>query len=228
MNNSIISNYESFYCNKDHSKVYPTEFVVRTFLADYPQLKFKKPDPKSRILDIGFGDGRNTAFLCELGLDVHGVEISPEIVKSTSDRHYNLGFTPNLLVGMNNSIPFTENYFDYILSSFCIYYCPEGSTLDSNLKEYLRVLKNTGFLIANFADVNSYIFDNAEEIKDGTFIIRKDPYGNRVGSRLAAFYSKDDLVNFLGSYLTDISVRHASNNYYGRDEKSFWITGKVK
>ena len=60
MNNSIISNYESFYCNKDHSKVYPTEFVVRTFLADYPQLKFKKPDPKSRILDIGSRDGRPT------------------------------------------------------------------------------------------------------------------------------------------------------------------------
>jgi hypothetical protein len=55
VNNSIISNYETFYSKKNHLKVYPTEFVVRTFLADYPQLKFKKPDPKSRILDIGFG-----------------------------------------------------------------------------------------------------------------------------------------------------------------------------
>ena len=228
MNNSIISNYETFYCNKDHIKVYPTEFVVRTFLAEYPQLKFIKPEPNSRILDIGFGDGRNTAFLCDLGLDVHGIEISTEIVKNTSTRLKNLGFSPNLKVGHNNSIPFPKNYFDYILSSFCIYYCTEDSNLDSNMSEYLRVLKNNGFLIANFADANSYIFDDAENLKDGTFIIKKDPYGNRIGSRMEAFYNKDDLVSFLDTYLADISVGYGSNNYYGIDEKSFWVTGKVK
>ena len=60
---AINNNYEKYYNKKDYVNIYPTEFVVRTFLAHYPNLNFDKPKKGSSILDIGFGDGRNTAFL---------------------------------------------------------------------------------------------------------------------------------------------------------------------
>ena len=42
---SINDKYTKFYTERRHSKVYPTEFVVRTFLANYPRLKYKKSKP---------------------------------------------------------------------------------------------------------------------------------------------------------------------------------------
>ena len=72
---SINEKYTKFYAERMHNKVYPTEFVVRTLLANYPGLKYKKPQPGDAILDIAFGDGRNTVLLCELGLDVYGFKL---------------------------------------------------------------------------------------------------------------------------------------------------------
>ena len=62
----INSSYTSFYESKNPKKVYPTEFVVRTFLGKYPALNLELKSG-FKVLDIGFGDGRNTAFLIEQG-----------------------------------------------------------------------------------------------------------------------------------------------------------------
>ena len=53
---SIDLNYEKFYATRSSPRVYPTEFVVRTFLANYPGLEFCKPAVGQRVLDIAFGD----------------------------------------------------------------------------------------------------------------------------------------------------------------------------
>ncbi len=103
---TINSSYERYYSARIRPKVYPTEFVVRTFLANYPKLNFKKPEPGNEILDMGFGDGRNTAFLCDCGFSVSGVEITQEIVNQATKRLATLGYTPDLRVGRNSNIPF--------------------------------------------------------------------------------------------------------------------------
>lgn len=100
---NIDKNYTKFYSERRHNKVYPTEFVVRTLLAYYPKLNFRKPKDGDSILDIAFGDGRNTAFLCDLGLDVCGIEITKEIIEQTSTRLKALGYNPDLQEGRNNN-----------------------------------------------------------------------------------------------------------------------------
>ncbi len=49
---AIDQSYEQFYAKRAGLRVYPTEFVVRTFLANYPGLKFRKPVAGDRVLDI--------------------------------------------------------------------------------------------------------------------------------------------------------------------------------
>jgi DNA modification methylase len=102
-NNDIDSSYTRFYSERRHSRVYPTEFVVRTLLADYPNLNYRKPEPGDSILDIAFGDGRNTILLCNLGLDVHGIEITNEIVEQAGSRLAAMDYNTDLRVGRNVS-----------------------------------------------------------------------------------------------------------------------------
>lgn len=220
---SIDSNYERYYAKRIGAKVYPTEFVVRTFLANYPKLKFEKPAIGDRILDIGFGDGRNTAFLCDLGLAVCGIEITQGIVEQTLERLKKLGHDAELRVGRNSSIPFENQYFDYILACHCCYYCDDGETFSDNLAEYARVLKQGGYLVASVACKTSYIFKDAVELGDGSLLIKSDPYGNRNGYRLQAFSEVGEIEKHFSRYFTNFSFGFADNDYYGISERVFWV-----
>ena len=87
----IDASYENFWSKRNGNRVYPTEFVVRVFLATYPGLNFPKLKAGDRVLDVAFGDGRNTYFLCDQGFQVSGIEITQRIVDRTSERLQALG-----------------------------------------------------------------------------------------------------------------------------------------
>lgn len=226
--NDISSCYTRFYADRAHKKVYPTEFVVRTLLSNYPELAYKKPKQGDSILDIAFGDGRNTVLLCDLGLDVCGIEITDTIVKQTGERLLALGYSPDLRVGRNSNIPYGDEKFDYILACHCCYYCDESDTLIDNLREYQRVLKPGGVLIASIADKKSYIFQDAEEMPDGTMRIKNDPYANRNGYRLSGFSSELEIERYFSKYFKNFSFGSAHNNYYGVSERVFWVVCEKK
>ena len=224
----IDKHYTKFYKARTSKNVYPTEFVVRTFLASYPKLNIKKPTVGDKVLDVGFGDGRNTLFLCQQGFDVHGIEITQEIVDQTTERINSFGYNCDLKVGRNSAIPFEGNTFDYILASHSCYYCDEGETINYNLKEYSRVLKGEGWLIASVVHTASYIFVNAQKLDDGTMRITSDPYNNRNGYRLMGFGTTNDIETVFSRYFCDFSFGHAHNNYYGIDENVYWVVCQKK
>lgn len=222
----IDSSYEKFYAERAGTRVYPTEFVVRAFLASYPRLTFRKPIVGDRVLDVAFGDGRNTVFLCDQGYSVSGIEITDGIVKQTSSRLEQLGYQADLRVGRNSSIPFEDAYFDYILACHCFYYCDEGDIFADNIKEYFRVMKPGAWLIASVANLNSYIFKDAIALNDGSLRIQSDPYNNRNEYRLQAFSTQGQIEDSLSPWFESFSFGSADNDYFGVDEKVFWIVCK--
>lgn len=219
----INRSYEQFYAKRAGLQVYPTEFVVRTFLANYPELSFHKPVAGDRVLDVAFGDGRNTVFLCEQGYTVSGIEITEGIALQTRERLAKLGHEADLRVGRNSQIPFDDEHFDYVLACHCCYYCDEEETFADNMQEYARVLKPEGWLVASVASRESYIFNNAIALEDGSLRIQADPYGNRDGYRLQAFSNADEIKVSLSPWYENFSFGFAGNDYYGVSEKVFWI-----
>src|SRR5690242_1015787 len=116
-NISIEQSYTQYYSQKNPDKVYPAEFVVRTLLGTYPDLKIDRSTYQdARILDLGFGDGRNLPLLHDLGFEVYGVEISADICELTRNRMKRLGVTVELSTGSNSNIPFDDEVFDFIIA----------------------------------------------------------------------------------------------------------------
>ena len=65
-----MKNYWSTHYKKNKNIAYPAEAVIRIFKGTFPNLKFKHKI-NSKILDIGFGDGRHLFFFKNLDLDVY-------------------------------------------------------------------------------------------------------------------------------------------------------------
>ncbi len=227
--NSIHSNYNKFYNAQNHTLLYPNEFVVRIFLADYKGLSFQKPKTGSKILDMGFGDGRNTSFLCQQSLDVYGVEITQGIVDKVNSRLKQLGWSPNLSAGDNQNIPFNDCFFEYVLACHSIYYCLNGAKFEDNLSEYDRVMKPGAWLIASIANKNSLLFKNSIKTNRGTFIIKNDPYKKRNGTELFAINSYDEIEEKFSPRFENFSFGSSQCSYFGHsDESVFWFTCQKK
>jgi len=224
---NINEHYTDFYVSRNPDKVYPTEFVVRTFLAKYPNLNITIK-PGSKVLDLGFGDARNTMFLIDKGFDVSGIEITDDIVKLSENRLMKHGVKADLRVGRNSKIPFDDKYFDIVLGCHVSYYCDEGENFSDNVKEFARVLKPGGYFITSLPMTTSYIFNGAEQLNDGCMRINKDPYNNRIGYKLRAFVNEDEIETELSSHFENFSIGSAQNNYYGIDERLYWVTCQKK
>lgn len=228
--NNINNSYTRFYeRNKQDLKVYPTEFVVRIFKANYPNLDFDI-EKGSKVLDLGFGDGRNTAFLIEQGYDTFGIEITNDIVMLVKERLDGLNLKyKDLKVGRNNEIPFEDNFFDAILGCHVSYYLDDDTTFDDNLKEFARVLKPGGWFISSFITTETYMMPGATSLdEDYHYVVWSDPYQNRNGHKFVAFENFNQIEEIFSNDFKRFSFASAFNNYFGIDERLFWVVCQKK
>jgi SAM-dependent methyltransferase len=220
---TIKEQYADLYSKRNPSRVYPVEFVVRTLLGTYPGLTLDRSVFRgAKILDLGFGDGRNMPLLHDLGFEIYGIEISDQICRLTRERMDRLGVPVRLATGNNSHIPFNTEAFDFILACHACYYVNEGESFEDNLREILRVLRPAGRFVFSLAKADSYVLNDAEPLGNGLYRITQDPCGLRNGSVFRAFASKQEILDELGVYFSDFSLGLCENDFYGIYEK-VWI-----
>jgi SAM-dependent methyltransferase len=220
---SIEQYYSEFYRQRSSHYVYPVEFVVRAFLGNYPRHKADSTEyARKNVLDLGFGDGRNMPLLHNLGMKVHGVEISPEICQLTEARmrHYDIDIVTR--VGRNCSIPFDDAAFDFVLACHACYYVDPATRFSDNAKEVARVLKPGGIFVFSVPMAGTYIMRGAQDLGDGHMQIRNDPYGVRNGSILKKFDRESDIKDALSPAFEDFAVGSCRNDFWGIEEH-MWI-----
>ncbi|MES2701976.1 MAG: class I SAM-dependent methyltransferase [Bacteroidota bacterium] len=232
---NVKQTYTDFHLKKQSNHLYPTEWVIRTMLGTYPELKYDRSKYKGgKILDLGFGDGRNMPLLHNCGLDISGVEITQETVDMVTGAMSNMGIPTTLRVGDNANIPFEDNIFDYVLACASCYYIDKNGTFNDNLTEITRVLKPGGFLIANFpafTDLpipNNFILNDTIPAEDGHVIITSDVFGIRNGYKFRPFRSVEDIVQTFSPLYDDISTGYTFDNYYGLQQNLYIMTAKKK
>lgn len=227
--NNLKNDYTEFYKRSNPVHVYPPEWVVRTFLGRYPELTLDKSKyAGSKVLDIGFGDGRCFTLLHNNGFHIYGVEITEEIITLCKQRMQREGINVNFKKGTNSEIPFEDDFFDYLLASSSCYYVDQGTTFSDNLREYNRVLKPGGIFIAALPTPNSFIFHGAIEKENGHCEIVNDPYGVRNGFTLKKFNSEDEIRSEFGKYFDNFSFGLCQDNFYGSQVDLFLLVCRKK
>lgn len=223
MASELAANYDAFYQSRDPQDVYPVEFVVRAFLGRYPRLATAAGEyAGARVLDLGFGDGRNMPLLSHLGLQVHGVEISEEICARTARRLGRLGVPADLRVGRNNALPYADRLFQHVLACHSCYYVDRGARFEDNLREIARVMAPRGRFVFSAPTGTSYIMTGARDLGDGHMEIANDPYGLRNGAVLKKFDDAAGIARALEPWFEDLSIGACRNDFWGIEEH-VWI-----
>jgi ubiquinone/menaquinone biosynthesis C-methylase UbiE len=97
---------------------------------------------KMRILEIGCGAGRMTKHLGEIFGEVHGVDVSDEMIRLGKTRLKSLG---NVHLYHNNGSDlsmFSGNFFDFVFSFITFQHIPEKEVIVNYIKETHRVLNS--------------------------------------------------------------------------------------
>ncbi len=106
----------------------------------------KQLKSKSSILDLGCGSGRFSIGAAQLGLNVTGVDITPEAVKAATKKTKSLRLkNVKFAVGDMTELDIKDSKFDYVICPrFSINAVATFSKRQSAIKEMLRVVKPGG------------------------------------------------------------------------------------
>ena len=227
MSSEIEAAYSLLYRKKDPLHVYPVEFVVRAFLGRYPRLDRTVASYAGlKVLDLGFGDGRNMPLLSNLGMEVHGVEISESICAQAVARLRRLGVDLDARVGKNNAIPYPDQYFDQVLACHACYYVERGTSFADNVKEIARVAKPGAGFVFSLPVGTSYIMRGARDTGNGLMEIQNDPYGVRNGYMLQKFDTEAEIALALAPEFGDLRIGACKNDFWGIEEHVWVVVGK--
>ena len=113
-----------------------------SFVAEHglPVLRLLDPKPEERILDLGCGDGALTQELVTIGVDVHGVDSSPSMIKAARSR----GLSSEVLSGENLTF---HNEFDAVFSNAALHWMTDSIAV---IKGVHKALKNGGRFVGEF------------------------------------------------------------------------------
>ena len=151
----------------------------------------------SKVLDIGCGSGRSLSYLLPLNCKVSGIDIDEETINQAKE---NLKDYESLEVANANSLPYSDNIFDFVISMLTVVNFPEDQIIQI-FEEIKRVTKGP-ILISVFNEdslqdrltVYNRYGDQVKEIIGNTVYFKGEMEGV-----VSKGYSKADLDLLIGN-----------------------------
>lgn len=109
---------------------------------------------KSRVLDIGCGEGRNIIYFMREGYDVYGIDTHSSAIKmcrmvaGSIDKGIDLS---HFIEANAATIPYKDEYFDAIISSAVMHFASDENHFMQMMTEAARVLKPSGIFFIRMA-----------------------------------------------------------------------------
>jgi ubiquinone/menaquinone biosynthesis C-methylase UbiE len=216
------------------------ETVIQTFeaIAEHFDMTRYKPWPesveyleslpeRSRVLDIGCGNGRNMILPRRLGHDVVGVDFSINLLRIAQEKlnMRELAQSGHLMGGDAALLPLRDENFDAALYIATLHHIPsEGDRLKS-LGELERILKPGGTALISVWALDQPRFEELLEnkSKDPDFADIFIPWTRSDGKVFQRFYhlfEKDELNDLVSrTALETEKYFFSSDNYFARVRK---------
>jgi SAM-dependent methyltransferase len=209
----------NYYRSLTDSYLFPSEFVVRAFLGTYPNLSMSRDYRGKRVCDVSCGDGRNLVLLHKLGLDLHATELTPEICDITRQRmiQHKEQIRVDIRPGNNGSLPFDDDYFDYLLSwNVCYYMESEHSSIADHVEEHARILKPGGYFVCSVPAPDCFTLQGAEDLGNDIIRINTSSRWTMLNETLYyRFRSFDHIAEVFGKRFTDFQVATIDDDCFG-------------
>lgn len=177
--------------------MWPSETLIRLFKGEYiPGLD--KDYGGKKVIDIGFGNGKNLVFLGSLGLALHGTEVRNEICEIAREKLTRLGYQADLRKGTNRELPFPDDEFDFLVSWNVIHYEDNEQAIREALREYHRVLKPGGRFFVSTTGPEHMILRGSTTLGGHCYRIgREDDF------RKGQIFFYFDAVNYVQYYFSE-------------------------
>ncbi len=224
--NESINKWKNFYSEgpkKGIGKVWPSETLVTLFKGSYFPW-FQETCQGKKVLDIGFGSGNNLMFCATLGMVLYGVEVHEDICQQTSERLLEMSYEADLKPGDNRNIPFSDNFFDYLISWDVIHYEGREDRVIEAIAEYHRVLKPGGRFFLSTVAPDHTILRNSETLGGHRYEIgREDDF--RRGQVFFSFDAPQYIEFYFSKYFSNVLVGRSNLNYFVETIDTFIATG---
>jgi SAM-dependent methyltransferase len=125
-----------------------------------------------RVLDAGCGAGRHARALAGRGLDVTGVDLSLDLLRSA----FSAGGGPRYVRGDLRALPFRDGAFDAVVSFFTSFGYFDDAGNARHASGLRRVTRKGGVLVLDFlnaAHVRATLVPRSEKERDGTRIVEE-------------------------------------------------------
>jgi ubiquinone/menaquinone biosynthesis C-methylase UbiE len=182
--NNVKSIYENIAANFS-DKRYNSWDWIDNFISIFPK--------KSTILDIGCGNGRN---MKNTNYDFYGIDNCKKFIELAKE------VSPNVYLSDMTKLPFSDNFFDAIISIASFHHLSNNERRMECLKEMKRVLKPKGQILLSIWSINqshNKKLNNKFEYGDN-IVPFKDNRGNVIGNRYYYIFQIDEIYNLIQTF----------------------------
>jgi len=127
--------------------------------------------PGSKVLDVGFGSGRNSFWFLNNGFDVFGIEPNEKAFEALHHRLIQEDKKPeNFILGNLEELPYQNNGFDLVICNAVLHFAKNEKHFIEMFAELVRVLSPTGILFIRMtSDIG--IQDKIKEGENGVYLL---------------------------------------------------------
>ena len=204
---------------------YPNEAMLKVIFGSYLR---NRPILSSnmKVLDVGCAMGSNLIPFADMGCDVHGVDIHPDISNNAKKIMKHRGYEDiDFKEGSNRNIPFPDNSFDLITSINTLHYEKNEEDMILALNEFQRVLKPGGGLYISTVGPKHEIYNLSKPLGNHENLIQD--FGFRTGEQFFFFDNERYLDYYLSKIFTNVETGRVTEKLMTMD-LDFLISYAIK
>lgn len=179
-----------------------SSIVGQTDIYLIDQILKARYKPGEKVLDAGCGSGRNMHWFLQNDFEIYGIDWSEAAILNLRKMHPQFP-AENFQISLVERLPFTDNYFDHVISSAVLHFANNEMHFKKMMGEMVRVVKPGGSIFIRMtSDIGienkvKLLSNGNHQIPDGSmrFLLTKSLLANSMQELNLTFLEPLKTVN---------------------------------